>query len=162
MAHQRLLRKSLGKHQERFGANGAQLETDFSLGQVHVRRNGRPKKPNHGFEKGVAAERRFFGVCARKKGEGAFPSWLVGVRMSTTIEDSNGIDAVAETDIGIVPIQIKSSEAGRRLFRKKDKWRHIICIVVNQAATNDDIFNEMLSEVEYIWDNMRRARATSK
>lgn len=56
------------------------------------------------------------------------PPWMFDARLSTEFEDSNGIDVVAETWFGDLPIQVKSS--GRRIDRHVRRYSYIPYVVV--------------------------------
>lgn len=118
-------------------------------------------RPNRGYEAGVAAEERFFDICARYFAQGRFPSWYLGTLRGTVADDANGTDAksrilVAVGDVRLVPIQIKSSEHGKRLFRRVAKWQHIPCIVVSTSYADEYIFDDLVHEVALIREKLLR------
>lgn len=57
------------------------------------------------------------------------PSWYRSVRRATQDEDSRGIDAIAQTDIGSIEIQIKSSFSGLAEHQKQHGNDQVIIVV---------------------------------
>ncbi len=57
------------------------------------------------------------------------PSWYRSVRRATKDEDSRGIDAIAQTDIGSIEIQIKSSFSGLAEHQKRHGNDQVIIVV---------------------------------
>lgn len=46
--------------------------------------------------------------------------WIFGARLATKDEDRRGIDVVVATDVGGLPLQVKSSEKGANVWRRKN------------------------------------------
>lgn len=128
------------------------------------RRNGVPRKPNDGYEQGMAAEERFFRICAEFKAKGRFPHWLLEIVFASHQDDSNGTDGVAVTitEDFLIPVQVKSSYAGKEKFREYAEWRHIVCIVVNFRRSDEEIFAEALDELSYIWEMMQLTKTAAE
>lgn len=154
------IRRDRREEQERMW-NGRPALTEPATSKL--RTNGNPRKPNDGYERGRAAEERFLSVCKNFQMRGRFPSGLMQIRSGTVKDDQNGIDMVAEvlveSEIKLVPIQIKSSLHGKEMFQTQSRYRHIICIVVMPSLSDDDIFNETIEQVDFVWEMMRLARA---
>jgi len=58
-------------------------------------------------------------VIAAYKNDYPYPNripWLIDVRKATSEEDARGIDVVFTTDVGVINLQVKSSERGREEF----------------------------------------------
>jgi len=138
-------------------------EQEKTWNSVASRKNGVPKKPNEGYERGVASEERFLQICRMYQRLGRFPSWLLEVRPGTVEDDHNGIDMNAHTTDGMrIPIQIKSSVTGKLKFHEDGERSHIICIAIMRHRTDEDIFSETIQEVSYIWEAVCCARAAKK
>jgi len=123
------------------------------------KRNGIPRKFNDGYLRGVAAEERFVRICAEAQRAGKFPAWLRAVMRGSNLADAHGIDFLARTSLDFIPIQVKSSWVGKEKFHAQADRRHIICIVINNRLTDEDIFRTTLEEVSHVWEMMCRARA---
>jgi hypothetical protein len=88
--------------------------------------------------KGSNAEKIFLRIITAHYQE--FP-WIDHVRMATQKEDRKGIDLIVETkDIGKLFIQIKSSVAGVKKFRKKYPRRLSAVIIVKEQYLDADIW----------------------
>lgn len=81
-------------------------------------------------ERGKEREKRFF--RAMTSANAALPEWLYGFRKGSKFDDHNGVDAFAKTDVGDIPIQIKSSQAGLAKHVKRYGLRHVIIVVSHQ------------------------------
>jgi hypothetical protein len=58
------------------------------------------------------------------------PGWLISIRHANRDQDLyEATDAIAELDVGVVPIQIKSSVYGARKHRELHGDMHVIIIV---------------------------------
>ncbi len=73
-----------------------------------------------------------------------FPSWYRGVRKATRAQDRRQIDAICDTDVGEIYIQIKSSHSGRIKFEEKHGRSGIVCVVVNETISEDTIREKTL------------------
>jgi len=116
------------------------------------------RRPNRGYEEGVAAEERFFDVCHRYLHRGRFPPWYLEMLRGTVADDANGIDAKARVLLferdRLIPVQIKSSELGKAKFRAQVRWQHIPCIIVNDSFSDENIFTEVLQEISFIREQL--------
>jgi hypothetical protein len=124
-------------------------------GDFVVMRPLQGRKPNRGYEEGIAAEERFFELCRRYFVLGRFPAWYLGMLRGTVYDDTQGIDAKARVLIRekqdyVIPVQIKSSEEGRKRFRAKPEQRHIPCIVVNDWRSDDEVFTTLVEEITFV------------
>ena len=66
------------------------------------------------------------------------PYWFKHTRRATHEEDRNGTDAIAVLDVGEVPIQIKTSHAGR-ISHESHYGKGIIVIVISPFMTHEEI-----------------------
>lgn len=67
------------------------------------------------------------------------PFWFYSVRRATPEEDRRGIDMYVDSDIGPIPVQIKSSVEGMLKFRREHKGQEIAVVVVRDDHTLEDI-----------------------
>ncbi|HRH55432.1 MAG TPA: hypothetical protein PK609_01025 [Candidatus Paceibacterota bacterium] len=86
--------------------------------------------------KGLNAENRFYAAI---KSAARHPSWFVSVRLATEFEDSNGIDAIVETEHGPVAIQIKASKTLLRQFQEENRSHEAVSIAITKRMTERDI-----------------------
>ena len=77
-----------------------------------------------GNARGQETERRAVNAMATRRD--AWPPWLVGVRRATEEEDQRGVDLVAQSDVGDIGIQVKSSHRGAARHSR----RHVPVVVV--------------------------------
>ena len=69
------------------------------------------------------------------------PVWFIGIRRATVTEDQLGYDAFVQLDVGIVPLQIKTSTKKTSAWRKKhpDKKNTTVVISIPGHLTRDEI-----------------------
>ena len=90
-----------------------------------------------GIERGQNAEDRVSRIfCGDKRA--IWPAWLYRMRKGDSQEDSLGIDFVAETDKGPIPIQIKSSQRGILEFMAHPNYTCEIVVVVIKAVNTEE------------------------
>lgn len=81
------------------------------------------------FPFGRVNEEYFFKVFSRKPRDA--PSWFVSVRRANKTDDRRGFDAfVRTTDVGEIPVQIKSSKKGIMRFYARRPGNLAVPIVV--------------------------------
>lgn len=107
------------------------------LPQAESRRLG-----NLNRNRGLQNEARAFDILRRM----TLPEWVLSVRHGTDYEDRNGIDLVAETDIGPFYIQIKSSGSGAKGFRPRRQ--KIAVIVVTPTMPESLIRARLIAAIE--------------
>jgi len=104
--------------------------------------------------RGALSEQRFLTACNIRTLD--TPRWFVGVEEADLEMDIRGIDALAEVYPwnGIIPVkipvQIKSSAAGKRKFRNtmsKDKVKHIAVVVVRDNRTDHQLRRQLYTEL---------------
>jgi hypothetical protein len=98
-------------------------------------------------ERGGGTELCFF--RALQAGTFEKPAWYRGLRHATLEEDRKGVDAFAELDTGVVPIQIKSSHAGLRQHLEQYGEEHLV-IVIGPFFTPEQIQAKTLYLL-YVW-----------
>ena len=91
-----------------------------------------------GIERGQNAEDKVSRVFCRDR-RAAWPAWLYGMRKGYPEEDRLGIDFMAETDLGLIPLQIKSSERGVSEFRAHPRYTDDIVVVVIKTGDTEEI-----------------------
>ena len=80
----------------------------------------------------------------------SWPAWLYGIRKGYPEEDSEGIDFVAETNLGPVPIQIKSS--GRGVANFKSHWRYkptTVVVVIKTGDGENEVAHKVIGAVAF-------------
>ncbi len=70
--------------------------------------------------KGELLERKFEEIFTLGLEGNAFPAWILGYRRGQSAEEARGINGVIQTDIGKIPIQIKSSQRGGMRARRRN------------------------------------------
>mgnify|MGYP001611749656 CR=1 FL=1 len=102
-----------------------------------------------GIERGQNAEDRVSRIfCGDKRA--IWPAWLYGMRKGDSQEDSLGIDFVAETNLGPVPIQIKSS--GRGVANFKSHWRYkptTVVVVIKTGDGENEVAHKVIGAVAF-------------
>lgn len=121
------------------------------------------RRQNNGYEEGRMNEERVFAVGTRFRDAARAPEWFLGIARGTQREDAEGIDAHVEVHITRlethrIPLQIKSSETGRRKFRKDPRRWHIPCVVVHERMTDEEVFDAILAEIRFVREAVLRAR----
>lgn len=111
-----------------------------------------------GNERGSIAENRVKRVLEDRIEAHKIPQWLTRYEQASYEDEPRGIDGWFYTDIGKIPIQIKSSRKGQRDAEKK---RPRIPVVVIEPGIQDDIiFDKCIStisakRVEYLQKRQR-------
>lgn len=92
-------------------------------------------------ERGRTTEERVFN--AFQELDAVLPDWFHSIEHSTKKQDWSGIDAVVQTDVGALYLQIKSSQSGKNKFQSQSRrHRHpkpIAVVVVSPADSNEMI-----------------------
>lgn len=113
-------------------------------------------------ERGQASQQRFLQICRTAS---TWAPWLSAVVQSSQHEDRrHGVDAwVKTTDVGRIPIQIKSSHGSRINFEEETRRRGLdpihqpFVIVVKPEISDERIKSELITGAEYI-RNLRLKR----
>jgi hypothetical protein len=113
---------------------------------------GRPAtKRDH--ERGLANEARVLEACLLR----ARPAWITSARRASRMEDRSGIDVVVESDVGALPIQVKSSNWGKKHFRRRPLIA-VAIVVVRRADTPEMLLDKVLALLEQIRKERLQAR----
>ena len=73
------------------------------------------------------------------------PTWLIGYERATAEDDRRGIDGWFYTDVGKIPLQIKSSKTGKR--RANEKNPNIPTVIVRAGDSDNTIFAQCISAI---------------
>lgn len=115
------------------------------------RRNQLP--PPVAQRRGLLNEQRFNRMIGsafeRRKG---LPEWFKGYRAATTEEDARGIDALVETDVGLIELQITSGRKLAQMKRKKarEQKKERVVVRVLSDQTNEKLLQKTIREVRRI------------
>lgn len=112
--------------------------THIALRKVQERRAAAAKL-------GKESEDRFFSAFMRPGLE--LPSWFYGVRRANAAEDAAGMDGFAITDIGEMPVQIKSSLGGMLRFNEKRPGNNITVLIIWRNFTPDEIVKKAVAKI---------------
>lgn len=110
------------------------------------------KEQERAILRGKVSEDQFFRALSARSEDA--PSWFVSIRRATEEEDQRGFDAfILTTDVGEIPIQIKSSRQGVRNFRQKRPGNPAIPVVITVSRRWKPIRKQIFDLV-----GMRRVR----
>jgi hypothetical protein len=135
---------------------GGMTQAEFIAAVIHIalRKVKERATVKHAF--GMETERRFF--CAFRVPNIELPSWFHGVRRASVSEDNAGIDAFVITDIGEIPVQIKSSVNGMFEFNKKHPGNQIPVLVISRDLSAAQILQKAIEIVSRERDYQRNKR----
>ena len=83
-----------------------------------------------------------------------FPSWFRAIRPPTHREDQRGIDAVVDTDVGQLHLQIKSSIIYAARFKGRPGHDRIAVVIVHTADSSSCTRRKVLQALR----DLRRSR----
>ena len=95
--------------------------------------------------RGQASETKFF-QAFRQSGLD-LPEWFYGVRKGTHRDDSAGVDGFAVTDVGEIPLQLKSSVRGMYEFVARRPGSVCVILVVSPEMPDTTIIRKTLEFV---------------
>ncbi len=73
------------------------------------------------------------------------PVWFHGIRLSTSVEDRKGYDAFATLDVGVVPMQIKTSQGAISGWRKTHpEKKDVVILSIPRHLTWDETRDKIL------------------
>jgi hypothetical protein len=110
---------------------------------------------------GKATERRFLRESQAMREKGKFPSWLSFFCAATAEEDANGVDAWAYTDVGKIPVQIKSDAKYRNKHMRRANRKEIPCVVIPPHIAFEEIFPNVIAILD-LERNRRLALTAAK
>lgn len=94
---------------------------------------------------GMETEERFFSAFRRVNSK--LPLWFFGIRKANAVDDARGIDAYAITDIGEIPVQIKSSFRGMHSFNAERPGNSITILVIKSDLSPEQILEKTVERV---------------
>ena len=98
-----------------------------------------------GNERGGNAEIIVERILTERLEKGTVPSWLTRYDRGNEVDDKHGIDGWFQTDVGRIPLQVKSSNRGKQIANQR---RSSIPVIVVQVGQDDDtIYNRCISAV---------------
>ncbi len=108
---------------------------------------GKRKNPFNkiGHERGTFAENIIERIFKDRFQTGDVPKWLTGYERATLEDDSRGIDGWFYTDVGKIPLQIKSSRTGKRHAAEKNP--NIPTVIVRAGDSENTIFSQCISAI---------------
>lgn len=110
------------------------------------------------YKRGKENENRLLYIVRKRHIE--WPTWFLRVdEASRSLDEEHGIDVLATTSKGKVPLQVKSSE--NFLNRHYRKHPNISAIVVNSDLSDDDIYRKFMSVVSFEMAHNRFHSATN-
>jgi len=67
------------------------------------------------------------------------PSWFKAAWKATEKQDRRGVDLFVLLDVGVLPVQIKSSTTGRLEYEKKHRNSSVVVVVIRRYRDNQQI-----------------------
>ena len=93
-----------------------------------------------------SSEKDFFDALQSPKLE--TPGWFVSVRRATPEEDGMGFDAfVLTTDMGEIPVQLKSSRGGASKYRQHRPESPAVILIVHRRARPSKVHTKFFAEL---------------
>lgn len=96
-------------------------------------------------ERGQLRERAFLHLIETAIQEGKTPEWMTGVEAADEKSDRKGVDVWVHTDVGKIPLQVKSSQSG---FDKASKKHPKIPIIVVDPGEPEVALSTSIALVE--------------
>lgn len=109
---------------------------------------------HYGNTRGAAHEQRFVEIIAAR----FRARWFRSVRRAKKYEDQNGIDAVIQTTIGPLYVQVKSSPGSARRFYRKKRRARIAVILVRETLSDNDIAEAATKKLHALFHHINRLR----
>lgn len=95
--------------------------------------------------RGLVAERKVIEFFLNEENRCLFPDWLEGLDCRTNRDDTKGIDCWFLTDVGKIPLQIKSSLRGKNTALEKHP--HIPVVIIHADDSEQEILEKCLTAV---------------
>lgn len=138
-------RKRLKSLQKQVKVKGKKRVTQKEQGDIAKMRRSLEKDFDT-YKRGKENENRLLYIVRQRHID--WPSWFLRVdEASRSLDEDFGIDVLATTSKGKVPLQVKSSE--NFLNRHYKKHPNIKAIVVNPELTDDEIYRKFMSVVSH-------------
>ena len=113
-----------------------------------------------GKKKGRDGEDRILLVL--KNSQDSWPGWLKSVRLATKEEDKKGCDIVADTDVGNLYLQIKSSITGVKEFKRRQRKKMIAILISRPEMSQTQIINQSLQSLQSLRGSIISIRGIDK
>jgi hypothetical protein len=75
------------------------------------------------------------------------PAWIHDARRATKAEDHAGIDAVVESDVGKLFVQVKSSRTGKAKFQERKRSVRVAVVVVGGGGDAEAVRRKVGGEL---------------
>lgn len=99
-----------------------------------------------GSQRGKNNERKVYEATQRLINESCCPVWLTGYTSASEEDERRGIDGWFTTDVGKIPIQVKSSLSGKR--HSEQKRPKIPIVVLHVEDTDEVVLQKCLKAIE--------------
>lgn len=150
-------RKRLESLKKQIKTKGNKRVTSKERGDI-VRMRRSLEKDFDTYKRGKENENRLLYIVRQRHIE--WPSWFLRVdEASRSLDEEHGIDVLATTSKGKVPLQVKSSE--NFLNRHYKKHPNIRAIVVNPELSDEEIYRKFMSVVSFEMAQNRFHSATN-
>lgn len=107
--------------------------------------------------RGTIAETKVVHALCREENSCFFPEWFWGYNTSEENEDRfKGIDGWILTDVGKIPVQIKSSIRGEQ--KAKRNHPEIPVVVIRQHYSDEEVINRCFAAVAPLRNSYKRQR----
>lgn len=122
------------------------MEAELSSKSRWFRRRNEHVNGATGARKGKRTEQRVDQILSGM----TKPVWMLGHRWATAEEDCRGYDFWVETDVGDIPLQVKSSRGGWEEFKRRDEHEMTACIYLRSCTVKKHVIKHLLAELEEI------------
>lgn len=75
------------------------------------------------------------------------PAWVLGARRATKAEDHAGIDAVVDSDVGKLFVQVKSSRTGKAKFQERKRGVRVAIVIVRGGDDGEAVLRKVVGEL---------------
>lgn len=99
-----------------------------------------------GDERGKASEAMVEDVFRRRLEAGKVPVWLIGYQRADQKDNDRGIDGWFVTDVGKIPLQLKSSR--KAMYNALEKRPRIPVVVIKVGQSEDAIYSTCMAVLE--------------
>lgn len=98
-----------------------------------------------GNERGASSERSVERIVNARIEAGKVPEWLTSYEKASPEDDRRGIDGWFHTDVGKIPLQIKSSRTGKQ--HAAERKPSIPTVIVRAGDSETTIFSRCISAI---------------
>lgn len=108
----------------------------------------------YGNTRGRAHEERFVEIVATR----FQAKWFRSVRRASKREDQRGIDAVIDTSIGPLYVQVKSSPGGMRRFVQKKRRARVTVNIVRETLSDHEVTEAVQRKLNALFHHIYELR----